>query len=68
MTVAQVRKHAKEYKYLIFRTEQNKLIGINTKTIFMGKNNTWHPNAHTDFVGCYPCTFNEYITRKIGFL
>jgi hypothetical protein len=30
----------------------------------MGKNNTWHPNAHTDFVGYYPCTLNEYITHK----
>lgn len=68
MTVSQVRKAARQYRFLILRTDTNKVLGVNAKSIFTKKNNEWHGNAKTDFVSFKPCSFNEYITKKVGFI
>lgn len=64
-----IRKMAKEHKYFAVRESVwNFEIGVNSKTVFMGRQATMPNNHETKFIGMRAISFMEYISIKSSFI
>ena len=71
MTNAELYKALKNNKYVIVRNWIGIPCGINSQIVLLmtkKKNIKWTPRKHSKIASYRPCTFQEYITNKIGYL
>jgi hypothetical protein len=69
ITVSQLKKACDENKYIIVRDYDNNIWAINCKVSSIAlKRKPYDYNQNTKFIGFYPCSFQNYITYKRGFL
>ena len=69
MTVGQIRKAAKNHKYLLLREKQSGiLLGFNSAVILnTQKNKSYRDGLETRYSSFKPCSIVEYIERKVKF-
>jgi hypothetical protein len=71
MTNAQLYKAMENNKYIVVTNRSGTNIGVNCKiALKLQIDKAWETNPnYTSFIqGFYPCSFQEYITKKIGYL
>lgn len=68
MRVDQIRSAAKQHPYILLRTYAGRQFAINSCVVIMGKNKTHDASNGTDIISFRPCTFHEYISKKIPFV
>lgn len=69
LTQLQIKKASEQYPYLILRLSNNDTMAINSKVIPLNKKKYgYKPNEKTNFIGYFPCNFQEYISNKVPFI
>lgn len=69
MTSAQVERALKKSNYVLFRLPTGEQVAINSKCCNMAKRRTgFDPNRRTLFISFISCNFQEYISKKKGFI
>lgn len=71
MSNAQLYKAIANNKYIIVHNWLGMPVGINCKICLkLQTKKQWetHPNHTSHIEGYYPCSFQEYISKKIGFI
>ena len=68
ITYGQLKKLAKTHKFLLLRDEDGHLYGLNTASIFKGRNTHHSDNSLLYGFGSWiPCSIAEYITYKMPY-
>lgn len=68
LRIGQIRKAAKQSKYLLLRFSSGHLIGVNSRYIFRVKNNEHHGNKKSQFQSFKKVGLIEYINHKHPFI
>lgn len=68
LTVGQIRKFAKDKKYIALRHQAGFLWGANAKSVFRTINKSRPDSRITEFISMREISFMEYISIKIGMI
>ena len=68
LTVKQLKKACNKYPYLLIRTEEYALVGMNSGLANIGENKVRFDDQLTKAVSYIPCSLMEYISNKTPFI
>jgi len=69
LTFYQLKKACDENKFILLRSVDGKLSGVNTKIAEIILKHKKYKNSHkSKYIGFIPCNFQEYINYKISFI
>lgn len=72
MTIRQVIEIGDKYSFIIVRRDDNFCFAVNTRIFSLRKMaeklSAKNIESESRFIGFRPCSFNEYISRKVPFL
>ena len=68
MTVSTLQAACNMHPYLVLRFETGETMAVNGRCAAIARRRKdYKDNDETQVVGYYPCSFQEYISRKAGF-